>query len=90
MKTSNVWISMVVLLASALSGCGGKVSSEFVAGCKSGGATEEICECLYEKLEDHYGFDAMEAMQTRNVAPPDFMNQGAVFVAECRGIDASP
>lgn len=87
---SNVRISPLVSLAVAavlLSGCGGKVSSEFVAGCKSGGASEEVCECMYEKLEGHYGFEAMEAMQARNVTPPDFMEKGAVIAAECRGIE---
>lgn len=87
---SNFRISPLVSLAVAavlLSGCGGKVSSEFVAGCKSGGASEEVCECMYEKLEGYYGFEAMEAMQTRNVMPPNFMDKGAVIAAECRGVE---
>lgn len=90
MKTRALGAMTAVVAASALlAGCGSGVQSEFVAGCRDGGATEEICECMYDKLEAHYGFDAMEAMQTKGVMPPDFMNQGALTAAQCRGIDLS-
>lgn len=80
-------MATMVAVSAFLVGCGGGVQSEFVAGCRDGGATEETCECMYDKLEAHYGFDAMEAMQTRGVMPHDFMNQGALYAAQCRGID---
>ena len=82
----------VLLVAAAslmMASCGGKVRSEFVAGCTSQGAPESKCTCLYEKLEDKYGVDDLEAMQNGERMLSGFVEATAVGAAECSGVDPS-
>jgi hypothetical protein len=85
-------VMRVLLVAAAsmmVAACGGKVRSEFVAGCKSQGAPESKCDCLYGKLEDKYGVDGLEAMQKGEAMLPGFVEASAVGAAQCSGVDPS-
>lgn len=79
-------VSMLLALTASMMvvSCGGKVRSEFVAGCTSQGAPESGCECAYDKLEDHYGLDVMEEMQHAGVVPPGFGNAMVTAVVQCK------
>ncbi|WP_147300687.1 lysozyme inhibitor LprI family protein [Lysobacter silvisoli] len=82
----------VLLVAAAsvvLASCGGKIRSEFVAGCMSQGAPKENCTCLYEKLEEKYGADALEEMNEGKRMLPGFTEATVVGAAECSGADPS-
>jgi hypothetical protein len=85
-------VMRVLLVAAAsmvMAACGGKVRSEFVAGCTSQGAPESKCDCLYDKLEHKYGVDGLEAMQKGEVMLPGFTEATAVGAAQCSGVDPS-
>lgn len=83
-------VMRVFLVAAAsmmAAACSGKVESEFVAGCMSQGAPKSKCTCLYDKLEDKYGVDSLEAMQKGETMLPGFVEATAVGAAQCSGVD---
>jgi hypothetical protein len=56
----------ILLAAAAFAGCGGsgdkagpteKDHTEFVKGCRDGGAPNAFCECLYDELVKKRGID---------------------------------
>lgn len=53
-------VLIMVLLGTAISGCAGETERQFVSGCESGGVGQSTCECIYDKLEDKYGEDALQ------------------------------
>lgn len=88
MVQKRVMSALLVAAASTMAAsCGGKVRSEFVAGCMSQGASESKCTCLYDKLEDKYGVDSLEAMQKGETMLPDFVEATTVGAAQCSGVD---
>lgn len=80
---------LVAVVAMMVAACGGKLRSKFVAGCASQGAPESRCECVYDKLEDKYGSDGLEAMQEGEVLLPGFAEATAIGAAQCSGVDSS-
>lgn len=50
----------MTLLGTAVSGCASETERQFVSGCESGGVGQSTCECIYDKLEDKYGEDALQ------------------------------
>ncbi|RYY78293.1 MAG: hypothetical protein EOO69_11245 [Moraxellaceae bacterium] len=50
----------IMLLGTAVSGCASKTERQFVSGCESTGVDEDICECVFDKLEDKYGEDDLK------------------------------
>lgn len=52
--------AIAIAALTILAACGGtegwgdKARAEFIAGCESGGATNEACTCMQEKLEAEY------------------------------------
>lgn len=82
-------VLLVAVASMMVAACGGKVRSEFVAGCTSQGAPKSKCVCLYDKLEDKYGVDGLEAMQKGETMLPGFVEASAVGAAQCSGVDPS-
>lgn len=78
------------MLSLLMGACDGKVKSEFVAGCKSQGASESQCKCLYGKLKAKYGESGLEKVQTGETAPPGFAETVGSSVAQCRGDGDAP
>lgn len=63
-----------VIFFIAISGCSSKAEKEFVAGCTQGGVSFSQCDCIYEKLEEHYGKKPLEQSAKRRTLPADFSN----------------
>ncbi len=54
--TSLALISLVMMTA----GCASKTERQFISGCKTGGINGSTCSCIYDKLENKYGEDALK------------------------------
>lgn len=54
--TSLALISLVMMTA----GCASKTERQFISGCKTGGIDGSTCSCIYDKLENKYGEDALK------------------------------
>ena len=76
-----------ISIAALLGSCGGKVKSEFVAGCTAQGAPKSKCTCLYGKLKDRYGEEGLEAMQEGKTELPGMLEATVVGTAQCSGVD---
>lgn len=83
-------VRLLLVAASGLlvAACDGKVRSEFVAGCMSKGAPEGKCICVYEKLKDKYGVDALKSAQRGETQLPGFVEASVIGAAQCSGVDA--
>ena len=51
---------IVVSVALLASGCASKTERQFISGCKTGGIDCSTCSCIYDKLENKYGEDALK------------------------------
>lgn len=47
-----------------------KIQGQFMESCTRGGAGEEVCECTFEKLKEHYGEEGLVAIQSEGRTPP--------------------
>lgn len=84
---TGVLLGLTVL---TIASCGGKeaeVRGEFMAGCEGPGAQQEICECAFDKLKEHYGVETLIAMHEEGFAPPDFAQTLVSAGLQCRGGD---
>lgn len=77
-----LWLILGLLLSSCTSEAR-KARSEVVSGCKEMGATSAVCNCVYDKLEDHFGEDSMINM-TRGTPIPGFPEQLVLAANACR------
>jgi hypothetical protein len=73
-------------VALLLSGCGDseieKLRSEFIAGCKSGGASKDICSCAFDKTEEKYTESQLLQMN-KGVMPEGFMDFQLKAIISC-------
>lgn len=56
----NIKLVVLFLMVMGISGCASEAERQFVSGCESGGVGQSTCECIYDKLEDKYGEDALQ------------------------------
>lgn len=81
-----VVVAMAMSGSSLLAGCSDAVSrqkAEFVAGCESEGASEEVCECAFEKISSHYGKETFAEWGEQGVLPPDYAAIAVPASLEC-------
>lgn len=87
MKLDNKYSFVITMaVASLLVGCSDAVSrqqEEFVAGCESEGASEEVCECAFEKISSHYGKETFAEWGEQGVLPPDYAAIAVPASLEC-------
>jgi hypothetical protein len=89
MSARAMGILAVLIASTLLLGCTGKTERVFIEECGKRGGGKELCGCLYEKLEAHYGMETMEAMQDYNVLPFDFAKQVDAATESCLGMESS-
>jgi len=79
-------VAIVLSVAFLLVGCSNAVSrqqEEFIAGCKSEGASEAVCECAYEKISTHYGKDKFAEWGEKGWLPLDYAEIAVPASLEC-------
>ncbi|EBK2343923.1 hypothetical protein A9Z61_11785 [Moraxella osloensis] len=76
---------VVFLPIFALVGCASKVEKEFMQGCNyaTGGMGEDVCKCVYDKIEDDYGEKVLEKMGETGYVPNDFNDKLFKYAAQC-------
>lgn len=80
-----------ILLAYTLSACSNGTKDKYVAGCMLGAGSneaEEVCECIYDELEDQFGEEKLAewATQTTPVNQHDeerFLDATLTSTAQC-------
>lgn len=79
-------VLIVMGIASLLGGCSDAVSrqqEEFIAGCESEGASEEVCKCAYEKISTHYGKEKFAEWGEKGLLPLDYAEIAVPASLEC-------
>lgn len=77
-------ILAAVLMMSACSSKLDKVRDQFVDSCASSGAQKAMCECAFDKLQEHYGEKGLIAIESEGYPPPDFSDQLVKAAQQCR------
>lgn len=79
-------LTLAMGVAFLLVGCSDAVSrqqEEFIAGCESEGASEEVCECAYEKISTHYGKEKFAEWGEKGWLPLDYAEIAVPASLEC-------
>jgi hypothetical protein len=82
--TSKIGIASMVLFV--LTGCTSKSERDYISGCRSSGASKEVCSCTYDKLQSSYDSDVFEKIE-KGYMPPDFMDKTIIAMQACVGAD---
>jgi hypothetical protein len=84
----SVGLAALCVVMGSLVACGdsklNEAKRQMVAGCHSGGVSEDVCVCVFDKLKEHYGRDAIVVMNESGPPPPDFMYYMAVSAKTCQ------
>lgn len=82
-----VGLLLVCAAALAVSGCGkdekSQLREQFVKACTSQGAATELCNCVYDKLENQYGAEGLAKINTASTPPADFIEKTIEFTQQC-------
>jgi|GEM_PF-4473076 len=62
----SVWVSLGVL-----TGCHSRAETHFIDRCAAGGHDASACECIYEKISDHYPSNWMDHLGENGWLPND-------------------
>ena len=70
----------------SLTACDSAHKRQFMEGCTQGfyDVAEDICECTYDKIENHYGEESIEIMAKTGYMPDDFMDKTIEFGLICK------
>jgi hypothetical protein len=73
MKKNLILPFFFILLV--ITGCGNskirELRAEFIEGCKHGGASRDVCSCVFDKMENNYSEDQLLDLKI-GVIPIDF------------------
>lgn len=76
---------LLCLVIATLTGCSSQIEKQFMAGCVDGIANnKDACECIFEKIEEHYGEELLEKMNKTYSIPDGFMERTLEFAEQCR------
>lgn len=72
---NSLWRILITSCLVSLISCGdskiNELRGEFIEGCRSGGASRDVCSCTFEKIEGNYTKEQL--LDTRTGAlPPNF------------------
>jgi hypothetical protein len=70
-----------VICALLLAGCSdgpsgydGKVERDFIGGCRSGGASTPVCQCVFDRIVDDMPFATFKALDERREDEPGYLS----------------
>lgn len=67
-----------------LSACAPKMEREFKQGCKASGGNRDVCGCIYDQIESHYGKETLKNVGERTQLPPaDLEERIYQYTASC-------
>jgi hypothetical protein len=72
MKTLVLFFTVTLTACSSEST---KLKGEFLAGCIQSGGNKEICLCVFEDLQEKYGFESTKELEMVVIKSPDFYMQ---------------
>lgn len=68
-----------------LVGCSSEVERQFMKGCTQGiGDSKSVCSCVYDKMEDKYGEEALQSMNEGGYMPDDFGINMVGYAESCQ------
>ena len=73
MRAIFLALTAVVLVACSRSEFD-QLRREYLAGCTGNGATDEMCECSFDKLQEKYPPEVMVGINRRGIPPDGFAN----------------
>ncbi len=78
--TFKIFMTGIALMM--LGACASKAEREYVRGCVANGASTDLCECSYEKLQEFYPEEIFNNIE-KGYLPPDIMNKMVESIQMC-------
>lgn len=63
-------VALIMAGVISLSACAPKMEREFKQGCRASGGNRDVCSCIYDQIENHYGEETMKNIGEEKQLPP--------------------